>query len=337
MIPPTLSICIPAYNRAAFIGEALESIARQTSDVEVVVSDNASTDDTVAVVESFRDRFASLIVHRSPENIGPDRNYLKVVELATTDYCWLLGSDDVCLPDSIATIRSALAATPGLSGISCNRHGLSFDLTRTLEEPAPGIEPWFENRHFESASECFRAVGDYFGYLSAQVVHRRRWLDACRDNELGDYLNAYVHVYVIGRMLQSHPSWLGLADPVVGWRSGNDSFLASGFFRRLEIDVVGYHQVAAGLFGENSAEVRAIDRRVCAVPCQAALRFAAFHPVDPGYHRAARRMLLRYYWRFPAFYARLLPWLIAPRPVLRVADFVYQRTVKPLLQKAPAQ
>ena len=52
-----LSICIPTHNRAEFLPATLESIAAQwTDDIEIAVSDNASTDHTAAIVESYRAR-----------------------------------------------------------------------------------------------------------------------------------------------------------------------------------------------------------------------------------------------------------------------------------------
>lgn len=99
---PRLSLCIPTFNRAAFIGETLESIiAQATDDVEIVVVDGASTDGTEEVIRIFQKRFPRLRYHRGDRNMGVERDTQKAVELAEGNYCWLMCSDDVLKPGAI--------------------------------------------------------------------------------------------------------------------------------------------------------------------------------------------------------------------------------------------
>ena len=99
-----LSICIPTHNRAEFLPATLESIAAQwTDDIEIAVSDNASTDHTAAIVESYRARLGRVRWSRADTNRGADANYLKAVEISTGEYCWILGSDDPIAPGAIGS------------------------------------------------------------------------------------------------------------------------------------------------------------------------------------------------------------------------------------------
>src|ERR1700733_7939997 len=94
-----LSICIPTYNRAAFIGKTLESILSQVNEsIEIVVMDGASTDDTSEVVASYQSRFKNLVYYRGSTNLGVDRDMATSVELARGAYCWLMSSDDLVKP-----------------------------------------------------------------------------------------------------------------------------------------------------------------------------------------------------------------------------------------------
>ena len=91
------SICIPTYNRAAFLQETLDSIVAQwDDDLEITVADNASEDDTERLVESYRQRYGSVRYFRWGANQGADRNYLKSVELAAGRYCWAVVSPWAC-------------------------------------------------------------------------------------------------------------------------------------------------------------------------------------------------------------------------------------------------
>jgi abequosyltransferase len=101
-----LSICIPTLNRGCFIGATLESIVSQSTDeVEIVIVDGGSTDNTQQVVENFQQRFRRLRYFRneadsgssntpSPSGAGFDRDCNRAVESAVGEYCWLFTDDD---------------------------------------------------------------------------------------------------------------------------------------------------------------------------------------------------------------------------------------------------
>jgi len=93
-----LSICIPTYNRADALEDCLESIVKSKGYddelVEIVVSDNHSSDATPMVVERYADKYKNVVYNRNKENIGGERNFIKVLSLASgkllklhNDYC----------------------------------------------------------------------------------------------------------------------------------------------------------------------------------------------------------------------------------------------------------
>lgn len=102
-----LSICIPTYNRAAFLRDTLESICQQaefskfSDDIEIVISDNCSTDDTNAVCAEFVDRYPTQIKYfRNEENIV-DRNFEAVLRLANGNLRKLSNDTLLFLPGSL--------------------------------------------------------------------------------------------------------------------------------------------------------------------------------------------------------------------------------------------
>lgn len=96
----TLTICIPTYNRSNILKEILEDVISkiQPYNLCIVVSDNASTDDTKEVVESFKKAYNNIIYHRQDENIGFDLNIKSVLSLIKSKHYWLLG-DSTCLKE----------------------------------------------------------------------------------------------------------------------------------------------------------------------------------------------------------------------------------------------
>ncbi|WP_087691071.1 MULTISPECIES: glycosyltransferase family 2 protein [unclassified Pandoraea] len=102
-----LSICIPTYNRSGFLDTLLSSLVAQIAtsgrgdEIEVLVSDNASPDDTPSIAAKYE---GAIRYWRNPENIGPDANFLKLFGQATGSYIWLPGDDDTVRDDTLRYI-----------------------------------------------------------------------------------------------------------------------------------------------------------------------------------------------------------------------------------------
>ncbi len=101
-----ISICIPQYNRIEYLKINLQQIALQESvDLEVIVSDDASTDNTAQEIKQMQENYPfPLIYHRFETNHGYDRNLRNSMELASGQYCFILGNDDT-LSDPLALSR----------------------------------------------------------------------------------------------------------------------------------------------------------------------------------------------------------------------------------------
>lgn len=86
---PLLSICIPTYNRADLLKNCVESIVTNydfDEEVEVVISDNASDDNTLEVCEMFTSKYPNVKYYRNDHNIGGEANFIKVLELASGQF-----------------------------------------------------------------------------------------------------------------------------------------------------------------------------------------------------------------------------------------------------------
>lgn len=97
---PLVCICIPTYNAAATIAETLKSILAQTYGNFVVhISDNASTDNTLKVIETIVDR--RVTIHKYTENVGGEGNFTRCIDLATGKYTAIFHADDIYEPDMV--------------------------------------------------------------------------------------------------------------------------------------------------------------------------------------------------------------------------------------------
>ena len=97
---PLVTICIPTYNRPEMLRHSLQSVLRQSyRHLEVIISDNASDTDTVAVVDSFGDD--RVRVDRLDTNIGMHGNTSRCLHLGTGKYRAILHDDDLMLPGNV--------------------------------------------------------------------------------------------------------------------------------------------------------------------------------------------------------------------------------------------
>ena len=113
-----LSICIPTYNRLGYLKELIDVLIRQidalqTDVVELVISDNCSTDGTSDFCQSLDLPYVRF--WRNDHNIGGDRNFLKCIREAAGKYVWLVGDDDIVEQNGVSRIVECLMAeTPAL-------------------------------------------------------------------------------------------------------------------------------------------------------------------------------------------------------------------------------
>jgi glycosyltransferase involved in cell wall biosynthesis len=92
---PHVSVGMPVYNGSAWVGAAIESVLAQTvADFELVIADNASTDDTETICRGYAERDSRVRYHRNPENIGVANNFNRAFTLSRAPFFkWISCSD----------------------------------------------------------------------------------------------------------------------------------------------------------------------------------------------------------------------------------------------------
>jgi glycosyltransferase involved in cell wall biosynthesis len=111
---PRVSVCIVTYNQREYIEQCLLSaLTQQTSfPFEVIVGDDASTDDTPKIIERLAAEYPNLRVIRHPQNVGAVANYLEVHKAARGDYVAHLDGDDYWLPGKLEAQAAVLDSRP---------------------------------------------------------------------------------------------------------------------------------------------------------------------------------------------------------------------------------
>lgn len=113
---PRVSIGVPVFNGARFLEHALDSLLAQTlQDVEIVISDNASTDETEVICKRAMARDPRVRYWRSPVNRGLVWNHRRVLAMATGEYFMFAPHDDWFAPEYVERCVMALQADPEIS------------------------------------------------------------------------------------------------------------------------------------------------------------------------------------------------------------------------------
>ena len=116
-----VSVCIPTYNGAEYVGAALTSVLEQTvSDFELIVVDDCSTDGTEDVVRSISD--PRLRYFKNTERLGLVGNWNRSYELSSGRYVSIFHQDDVMAPDNIEQKVRALDENPSVGFVYSNVH-----------------------------------------------------------------------------------------------------------------------------------------------------------------------------------------------------------------------
>lgn len=113
MQQPLVTIGVPAYNEGAYIREALESLLKQTyGNLEIIVADNGSTDETAAICQEFATKDKGVVHVRHPRNIGQNANFNHLPRVASGEYFAWASAHDFMDADFVEKCVAAMEAEP---------------------------------------------------------------------------------------------------------------------------------------------------------------------------------------------------------------------------------
>lgn len=132
---PLVTVGMPVFNGEAFVAQALRGILAQSHrNLEIVVSDNRSTDTTASIVESFARQDGRIRFVRAPQNEGVSWNFNKVLDLAHGEYFMWHAADDMMSPAHISECLSALMSTPGAN--------IAFSQVQVIDSNGNSVGPY---------------------------------------------------------------------------------------------------------------------------------------------------------------------------------------------------
>lgn len=241
-----LTIIVPTYNRATHLAVLLTALRselqRLESFVEVLVSDNASTDSTPEVTADASRDWPALTIQRHDRNLGPEGNFLSCVPRVSTRYFWIMGDDD------------------------CPKRGVLAKVVKLLRERKPALlymqSEWVNPLHGLDQGE---AVGDlrvsemsalqfaetlhvWVTFISGMVIDRERLLNFLGDHSINRFnATSLVQLGWVLPLLRSKGPFLFIENRCVLATSGN-----TGGYQVLKTFCVNFPRVLREFFQDKN-------------------------------------------------------------------------------------
>ncbi len=312
--PPRLSLCIPTYKRAALLGQALRAVLSQlTPDaaarVEVLVLDNASPDQTPAVVAKAQADFPHVALRyvRRPQNIGPDRNFTDALTQARGEFLYLLSDDDVLLPGAVARLLELIGQHPDFDAFSLNTR----PFTHSPDEETAGVFRLEADRLLGTRDEALVFLGTHITFLSCIAFRRANVLGKDYADKVGTVV---IQAFFFVDALAPGRGFYATQQPFLAQRADNNQG-----FNFFEVFVTNFDLVLryARRNGYSEAAVRQVRAKVLRFVCYVIGVFkskGAIGTVRPDYRDGLRR-LWRVYGPHPVLLLVIVPMVLTPRAV----------------------
>ncbi len=298
---PTVSVCIPTYNYGRYLGQAVESVLAQTyEDFELLVVDDASSDDTEVVIEKFINDPRVTFV-RNPQNLGLFANFNACLPRSNGRYVKFLCADDWLHPEFLADTVALLEGDRSLAIASTASYRTDDDGQTIGVEYAP-----YASRLHVDRDEVIEALADWQNVIGMPSANLLRLEDLERVGGFDGKFAPAADVHLWLKLLQSGD--LGyVAEPRCYTRVHDTHAHTYGpdpteAMYLVWEDAAGWPETRVSgrvleraLYGEAKRVLLYVGAHVAALRLSRARRLLDF----TGRHVRWRRVLPRFAWQLP--------------------------------------
>ena len=172
---PTLSVVMTNYNHGHYLPGALEALVSQSRPAEeIIIIDDASTDDSRSVIASFAEKHPSIRAIFNEKNMGVIPNANRGIRLATGTYVFSAAADDFILPGFFEKLMTMAERFPGVGLLTCNPAFLCGEQLTTAPLPLGDAARYLDGRALVRAQRAslFQVAGH------ASILHRETAIGA---------------------------------------------------------------------------------------------------------------------------------------------------------------
>lgn len=306
-----LTVAVPTYNGANTIRNMLDLLLPQCDErVEVLVSDNYSTDDTPQIIAEYQKRYPYIKHVRNEKNIGPDANFLQCMRMASGKFVHLLSDDDVMIEGALPQILSFLEKyedvslvylyTKGFRGKYINQESCSAPSKRPLSDICTTDKKVFMDY-----------AGYYWGFISSFIISKERF-DSIQSPEkyFGTFwLQSYIHILCCA----GNDSKVGVvAVPCIG----AGIYVNVSNFDCSLVDGVNYRRMLDFAVREGGFNKKQLDKLF-----EWRLIFLASHSIikekAAGMKKTSKWNVFKLTWQYPKAWLKLYPTYLLPNFLCR--------------------
>lgn len=204
---PLLTIAIPTWNRSEELQECIQLIASQieqvNENVEIFVSDNASSDETEYILCNLETHLNYLRHSRNAMNVGPDQNFLEVLNKSLGKYVWLFSDDDFIVEGAIAEvihiIKNYEPSYINTNYLYCNDRKIIVD-----SQPQKRFMIAKDITHAD-INKVFSERNHWLSFVSCNI-YNRSFLDIADYEANVNNVRSWIQVYIAAHILSGNPN-----------------------------------------------------------------------------------------------------------------------------------
>ena len=193
-----LGICIPTYNRASKLEENIKNLIKECKplSIPIYISDNSSLDNTTDVVKKYQKEYEHIYYNRNANNLGFAGNFERVLLMAETRYCWLLGDDDLIIDGAIAEISKNILCSDSYDLLVVNGGG--YDIKNNKKSPRVKN---LKSHIYKGKNKLIVDLAEPMSWISSLIFNR----GIIEKLNIAKYRNnSFAHVYAIFKFFENH-------------------------------------------------------------------------------------------------------------------------------------
>lgn len=305
-----LSVCIPTYNRSELLKQTLESVLCQINDeVEIVVCDNASSDDTYKVINEYIKK-NTISYYRNKKNMGMDYNFLQCLRNATGEYIQLLSDDDILLPGAINKLLEIIKKyQPSYINLNSYTYNGEYDPTHKKTPRIALKDDLITNNKDVYISK----IGVYITYISATCIRKEDFLKLQQPEKyIGSY---FLHAHCVFNILNNDSNGTVIIT--------KDAFLAaknnnSGYFNLYKVWVYEYKKLLLSTAVKNGFSKK-LMRKIYIDDINGFIRASIlkYRSVNNNYQMNQSYLLLKCTFCYPSVWLKTYKYAFLPQLIVK--------------------
>lgn len=311
---PLLTVAVPTYNGSKTIRNMLDILLPQVTDeVEVIISDNCSTDETPEIVRAYQADYPFIRYVRNERNLQADGNFLQCTRIAQGRFVMLISDDDIITEGAIARILNFLRKNPNVS--------LAF------LESASFRDKYIDIAHCEPTRNVKKPVTDIvttdkavfldysitlFGFTSSYVWSRER-LSQIENPE--QYFGTYfLQAYLCIKCSDQPDDVLGV---IHGLNIGIGSYGIIGNYDTAEVEGLFWHKMMEDAVASGYPRKKMEEFYLWKIIFLC--RNSIVRERAVGVKKTHVKNVLKATWKYPKAWIQLYPFLLAPPFLCKIA------------------